>query len=224
MRECDDKLPGDALAYSMAKIWEVICAQKDLNLPAHKVGRSAVQRRYSRGSGGVGAGRGRGGEGAGGGGWLCVWGGGMGGEGGAVWDRRDGVGRGCCAQKDRSLPAHKVGTQWGNRLALQLCARGKRCNMSLAGSVPCFACEGLWLRGVAACASVPLRGPHHLPSFLPNLFDRQNFHSKVCSNNIITSPYHINQMLQIQHMQAPMSRTCCCCCLWPCVRRWPGPR
>ena len=32
-----DKLPGDALALSLQKVWEVIRDQKDLNLPAHKV-------------------------------------------------------------------------------------------------------------------------------------------------------------------------------------------
>ena len=34
-----DKLPGDALALSLQKVWEVIRDQKDLNLPAHKVQR-----------------------------------------------------------------------------------------------------------------------------------------------------------------------------------------
>ena len=36
-----DKLPGDALALSLQKVWEVIRDQKDLNLPAHKVQRSS---------------------------------------------------------------------------------------------------------------------------------------------------------------------------------------
>lgn len=44
-----DKLPGDALALSMGSIWEVIRSQKDLNLPAHKVG---PQGRWGQGSGG----------------------------------------------------------------------------------------------------------------------------------------------------------------------------
>ncbi|GIL45756.1 hypothetical protein Vafri_2910 [Volvox africanus] len=33
----DEKLPGDTFAFSIRKIWDVIRAQKDLNLPAHKV-------------------------------------------------------------------------------------------------------------------------------------------------------------------------------------------
>ncbi|GFR42392.1 hypothetical protein Agub_g3264, partial [Astrephomene gubernaculifera] len=33
----DEKLPGDSFALSIRNIWEVIRAQKDLNLPAHKV-------------------------------------------------------------------------------------------------------------------------------------------------------------------------------------------
>ncbi|EFJ52341.1 hypothetical protein VOLCADRAFT_79128 [Volvox carteri f. nagariensis] len=33
----DEKLPGDAFALSIRNIWDVIRAQKDLNLPAHKV-------------------------------------------------------------------------------------------------------------------------------------------------------------------------------------------
>lgn len=33
-----DALPGDAFALSLNKVWEVIKSQKDLNLPAHKVG------------------------------------------------------------------------------------------------------------------------------------------------------------------------------------------
>ena len=37
MRTSRDKLPGDALALSLQKVWEVIRDQKDLNLPAHKV-------------------------------------------------------------------------------------------------------------------------------------------------------------------------------------------
>ncbi len=37
MRVSRDKLPGDALALSLQKVWEVIRDQKDLNLPAHKV-------------------------------------------------------------------------------------------------------------------------------------------------------------------------------------------
>ncbi len=35
----EEKLPGDAFALSVRNIWEVIRSQKDLNLPAHKVGR-----------------------------------------------------------------------------------------------------------------------------------------------------------------------------------------
>ena len=46
----DDKLPGDAFALSTGSIWDIIRSQKDLNLPAHKVG-----------------GGGRGGKGGGGG-------------------------------------------------------------------------------------------------------------------------------------------------------------
>ena len=34
----DDKLPGDAFALSTGSIWDIIRSQKDLNLPAHKVG------------------------------------------------------------------------------------------------------------------------------------------------------------------------------------------
>ena len=37
VRVSRDKLPGDALALSLQKVWEVIRDQKDLNLPAHKV-------------------------------------------------------------------------------------------------------------------------------------------------------------------------------------------
>ena len=37
IRISEDKLPGDSLALSMGKVWEVIKDQKDLNLPAHKV-------------------------------------------------------------------------------------------------------------------------------------------------------------------------------------------
>lgn len=37
LRPSDDKLPGDALALSMEKVWEVIRDNKDLNLPAHRV-------------------------------------------------------------------------------------------------------------------------------------------------------------------------------------------
>ena len=39
VRVSRDKLPGDALALSLQKVWEVIRDQKDLNLPAHKVQR-----------------------------------------------------------------------------------------------------------------------------------------------------------------------------------------
>ena len=42
IRISDDKLPGDSLALSMGKVWEVIKDQKDLNLPAHKVGWWAI--------------------------------------------------------------------------------------------------------------------------------------------------------------------------------------
>mmetsp|Transcript_3599 Transcript_3599/g.10456 ORF Transcript_3599/g.10456 Transcript_3599/m.10456 type:complete len:858 (-) Transcript_3599:898-3471(-) len=37
VRPAEDKLPGQALALSMQKLWQVIREQKDLNLPAHKV-------------------------------------------------------------------------------------------------------------------------------------------------------------------------------------------
>lgn len=39
-----DALPGDAFAFSMSKVWEVIKSQKDLNLPAHKVSSTTVLR------------------------------------------------------------------------------------------------------------------------------------------------------------------------------------
>lgn len=38
MRTGADKLPADSLVLSTKQIWEVIRSQKDLNLPAHKVG------------------------------------------------------------------------------------------------------------------------------------------------------------------------------------------
>jgi hypothetical protein len=34
-----DKLPADSLVLSTNNIWSIIRSQKDLNLPAHKVGR-----------------------------------------------------------------------------------------------------------------------------------------------------------------------------------------
>ncbi|KAL4442065.1 hypothetical protein ABPG77_011326 [Micractinium sp. CCAP 211/92] len=37
LRQSDEKLPGHALALSMAKVWEVVREHKDLNLPAHRV-------------------------------------------------------------------------------------------------------------------------------------------------------------------------------------------
>lgn len=37
MRE-GDKLPADSLVLSTKNIWDIIRSQKDLNLPAHKVG------------------------------------------------------------------------------------------------------------------------------------------------------------------------------------------
>lgn len=33
-----DKLPADSLVLSTKNIWDIIRSQKDLNLPAHKVG------------------------------------------------------------------------------------------------------------------------------------------------------------------------------------------
>ncbi|MCJ1422124.1 Cell wall protein rhd3 [Sticta canariensis] len=39
-----DQLPGSSLALSMAKLWQVIKEQRDLNLPAHKVTRPALGR------------------------------------------------------------------------------------------------------------------------------------------------------------------------------------
>lgn len=33
-----DKLPADSFAMSIEQIWDIIHSQKDLNLPAHKVG------------------------------------------------------------------------------------------------------------------------------------------------------------------------------------------
>ena len=42
MRVSEDKLPGQTLPLSMHKLWQVIREQKDLNLPAHKVGRPRV--------------------------------------------------------------------------------------------------------------------------------------------------------------------------------------
>lgn len=37
MRVGSDKLPGSSLALHMTTIWEVVRANKDLNLPAHRV-------------------------------------------------------------------------------------------------------------------------------------------------------------------------------------------
>ncbi|KAL4858391.1 Protein ROOT HAIR DEFECTIVE 3 [Chlorella vulgaris] len=37
LRVSDEKLPGHALALSMAKVWEVVKEHRDLNLPAHRV-------------------------------------------------------------------------------------------------------------------------------------------------------------------------------------------
>ena len=37
MRAGEGKLPGHTLALSMARVWEAIREQRDLNLPAHKV-------------------------------------------------------------------------------------------------------------------------------------------------------------------------------------------
>ncbi|GAB4820674.1 hypothetical protein N2152v2_007720 [Parachlorella kessleri] len=37
LRPSEEKLPGHALALSMAKVWEVVREHKDLNLPAHRV-------------------------------------------------------------------------------------------------------------------------------------------------------------------------------------------
>ena len=44
----DEKLPGDAFALSIHNIWDVIRSQKDLNLPAHKVGVGVPPRRCPR--------------------------------------------------------------------------------------------------------------------------------------------------------------------------------
>ena len=41
LRPSDEKLPGQALALSMAKVWEVVRDNKDLNLPAHRVSECA---------------------------------------------------------------------------------------------------------------------------------------------------------------------------------------
>jgi hypothetical protein len=37
-----DKLPADSLVLSTKNIWSIIRSQKDLNLPAHKVGRQTT--------------------------------------------------------------------------------------------------------------------------------------------------------------------------------------
>ena len=41
LRRSAEKLPGHALALSMAKVWEVVREHKDLNLPAHRVSERA---------------------------------------------------------------------------------------------------------------------------------------------------------------------------------------
>ena len=49
MRAGEGKLPGHTLALSMARVWEAIREQRDLNLPAHKVRplrRMRLQRAY----------------------------------------------------------------------------------------------------------------------------------------------------------------------------------
>jgi hypothetical protein len=38
VRAGSERLPADTLALSTSNIWRVIKSQKDLNLPAHKVG------------------------------------------------------------------------------------------------------------------------------------------------------------------------------------------
>ena len=42
LRSSEEKLPGHALALSMAKVWEVVREHKDLNLPAHRVSQCGV--------------------------------------------------------------------------------------------------------------------------------------------------------------------------------------
>ena len=69
LRRSAEKLPGQALALSMAKVWEVVREHKDLNLPAHRVS--------SARSGGVGCGFG----------WMRGWSTGGGGVEGSLKPR-----------------------------------------------------------------------------------------------------------------------------------------